>query len=301
MFQIELVHPIHTLDGRELVPAGKLLTAETVRQVIASNSGPPAKKIALMQLTPVKQEISGFLSIPPYNVIFASRKDTVEVLQILEQLKVITPVLEALEFFREHDFHTYRHSLMVFALATLVARQMVADRQKRLHHAQDGPSHDLGKICVPLDILMKTDPLTRQERNILFQHSLAGYVLLCYYSKNIDNFSAKVARDHHEHCDGSGFMRGVRLADPMVEIVAVCDIYDALLSSRPFRPVSFDNRSALEELLAMAQRGQVSWNVVQVLVSLNRHDKPDYLGARISNEIRGTTPAENRYGRTAGD
>ena len=59
--------------------------------------------------------------------------------------------------------------------------------------------------------------------------------------------AARVARDHHEFRDGSGYMRGVKLNDPMVEIVAVCDIYDGLLSPRPYRTAAYDNRTALEE------------------------------------------------------
>jgi HD-GYP domain-containing protein (c-di-GMP phosphodiesterase class II) len=217
----------------------------------------------------------------------------------MAEVDLSEPVKEALDYFRENDFHTYRHSLMVFALATLLSKRLLPDYRKRIQHATAGPSHDLGKICVPLNILMKSDPLTREERNILFQHSVAGYVLLCFYTKDIDNFSAKVARDHHELRDGSGYMRGVKLNDPLVEIFAVSDIYDALISPRPFRPVSFDNRTALEEVVAMAQRGQISWDVVQTLVSLNRKDKPDLRTFALSQEKRGTPPPENFYGKTS--
>ena len=102
---------------------------------------------------------------------------------------------------------------------------------------------------MPIDILMKRDPLTRDERNVLFQHPVAGYVLLCYYTKDMNNFSAKVARDHHERLAGSGYMRGVKLKYPMVEIVAVSDVYDALISPRPYRPTAFDNRQPWRRLL----------------------------------------------------
>ena len=123
MFQIELVYPIHTLKGRELVSANTLLTSKTVRDLIATNSRSPADHRALMQLEPVKHDILGFFDTPPYKMIFASPEDNAEVMLVLEQVRVLAPVLEALEYFREHDFHTYRHTLMVFALATLVAKQ----------------------------------------------------------------------------------------------------------------------------------------------------------------------------------
>ena len=299
MFEIPLHHPIHTLDGRELVPAGVALTEEVVRDVIVSNSRPAATHLPLMECGTVKKDIQQFFATPPYKTIFATPDDAGDVLGIMAEVELSEPVKEALDYFRENDFHTYRHSLMVFALATLLSKRLLPDYRKRIQHATAGPSHDLGKICVPLNILMKSDPLTREERNILFQHSVAGYVLLCFYTKDIDNFSAKVARDHHELRDGSGYMRGVKLNDPLVEIFAVSDIYDALISPRPFRPVSFDNRTALEEVVAMAQRGQISWDVVQTLVSLNRKDKPDLRTFALSQEKRGTPPPENFYGKTS--
>lgn len=306
MFKILLQHPIHTLEGKELLPAGVDLTENVAREVIASNSSPRVKSMSLMQFGTVKKDISQFFASPPYSTIFNTHEgagdileDSSDVSKIMGQVDLPMPVLEALAYFREYDFHTYRHMLMIFALSTLMARILVPDQQRRIDHATAGPSHDLGKICVPLDILMKQDPLCREERNILFQHSLAGYVLLCYYTKDMESFSAKVARDHHERRDGSGYMRGVKLNDPMVEIVAVSDVYDALISPRPYRPVSYDNRTALEEMTAMAQRGQISWEVVQALISLNRKSRTGFGLQDISLEKRGTPPQDNNYGKTA--
>jgi HD-GYP domain-containing protein (c-di-GMP phosphodiesterase class II) len=299
MFEISLQYPIHTLEGEELVPAGVTLNDDVIKELIASNTAPMAKSMSLMQFGSVKKDIFQFFANPPYKTIFENHEDTEDVLNVMEQVVLPIQVLEALNYFREHDFHTYRHMLMIFALSTLLAKILVPDYQKRILHATAGPSHDLGKICVPLDILMKREPLTREERNILYQHPVAGYVLICYYTKDIGNFSAKVARDHHERCNGSGYMRGIKLNDPMVEIVAVSDVYDALISPRPYRPVSFDNRTALEEVTLMAQRGEISWDVLQALVSLNRKDKPDFRDFKISLEKRGTPPAENAYGKTS--
>jgi HD-GYP domain-containing protein (c-di-GMP phosphodiesterase class II) len=217
----------------------------------------------------------------------------------MEEVFVAIPVLEALEYFREYDFYTYKHMLMVFALSTLMAKMLFSDNKRQVHNATAGPAHDLGKICVPLSILMKRDPLTSEERKVLFQHPAAGYVLLSYYTKNPADFSAIVARDHHERRDGSGYMSGVKLNDPMVEIVAVTDIYDALISPRPYRPVSFDNRTALEEMTTMAQQGQISWVMLKALIALNRKGKPDFRSFKVSLEKRGTPPSDSAYGKTA--
>jgi len=299
MLHIELQHPIHTLNNRELLPAGTILTDQTLREAVNSNGWAPSKCMPLMQFSTVREDILGFISNPPYKTIFENQEDTEDVMDVLEQVVLPVPVLDALEYFREYDFHTYRHMLMIFALATLLAKLLVPDYQRRIHNATAGPSHDLGKICVPLDILLKSDPLTKDERAVLNQHAIAGYVLLCYYSKDINNFSARVARDHHERKDGSGYARGIRQKDLLVEIAAVSDMYDALISPRPFRPTKFDNRTALEEITAMAESGQISWDVQKALVSLNRKDKPDFRNFQVSLKKRGTPPPDNSYGKTA--
>lgn len=82
----------------------------------------------------------------------------------------------------------------------------------------------------------------------------------------------------------------------MVEIVAVCDIYDALTSTMPYRSVPFDNRSALEEIAIMAERNEVSWEVVQVLVAHNRKGKPYFTECSLSLDKRGIIPPNNFYG-----
>jgi HD-GYP domain-containing protein (c-di-GMP phosphodiesterase class II) len=299
MLHIELQHPIHTLDNREILPTGTVLTEETLQEVINSNNRAPSKNMSLMDFNTVRTDIFEFFNNPPYKTIFENHEDTEDVLNVMERVILPLPVLESLDYFRQYDFHTYRHMLMIFALSTLLAKILIPDFQRRVHNATAGPSHDLGKICVPVDVLLKREPLTKEERSMLFQHPIAGYVLLCYYTKDISSFSARVALDHHERKDGSGYARGIEQKDPLVEIVAVSDVYDALISPRPYRPATFDNRTALEEITAMAQSGQISWNVLQALVSLNRKDKPDFRNFEVSLEKRGTPPPDNSYGKTA--
>ena len=159
-----------------------------------------------------------------------------------------------------------------------------------------GPTHDFGKINIPLQVLKKTDPLTRTERSILEHHSLAGYVLLSYYLQDIHGFAFRVARDHHERNDGSGYPLGRHLNDLLVEIVVVSDIYDALISPRPYRPTSYDNRTALEEITSLAWQGKLNWGVVQALVACNGKSRPHYSECTVSMEKRGSPPADNRYG-----
>jgi HD-GYP domain-containing protein (c-di-GMP phosphodiesterase class II) len=120
--------------------------------------------------------------------------------------------------------------------------------------------------------------------------------LLSYYFRDTQILGARVARDHHERRDGSGYPQGLMLEDKMIEIISVCDIYDALISPRPYRPISYDNRTALEELTLMAEHEKIGWDVVKALVALNRKIKPHYGDLEISTEKRGASPPDNLYG-----
>jgi HD-GYP domain-containing protein (c-di-GMP phosphodiesterase class II) len=84
--------------------------------------------------------------------------------------------------------------------------------------------------------------------------------------------------------------------DYLVDIIIVSDIYDALISQRPYRIDSYDNRTAIEEITTMAEEGKVNIKTVQALVAVNRKGSPNYKECAVSIEKRGTPPANNVYG-----
>lgn len=299
MSTLTLLHPVHTLENRLLVPAGTVLSAETLDVIISSNRATSYQTHSLLEYGSVKRDLLSLLSQPPYDVIFADQKQIANLINTMESVHQVLPILQSLDYFKQHDFYTYRHILIVFALSLLLAKDLVSDYQDLIQEAAAGTSHDFGKVCVPLHILKKTDPLTQSERSILKHHTGAGFVLLCYYLKDSENISAIVARDHHERKDGSGYPGGIKLTDHMVEIISVSDVYDALIAVRPYRPVSYDNRTALEEITRMAENNKIGWDVVRVLTAHNRKDKPHYTEVKVSMEKRGTPPPGNLYGVTA--
>ena len=96
--------------------------------------------------------------------------------------------------------------------------------------------HDVGKLSVPNEILQKPGALTDEEYDVIKRHPELGSELVRQLG-----FSAQVARlvlDHHERLDGSGYPRGLGAPDLDIEtrILAVCDVFDALLSKRVYRP-----------------------------------------------------------------
>jgi HD-GYP domain-containing protein (c-di-GMP phosphodiesterase class II) len=82
----------------------------------------------------------------------------------------------------------------------------------------------------------------------------------------------------------------------MVEIIAACDVYDALIMPRPYRSGAYDNRTALEEITEMAKQNKIGWDVVKALIARNRKSYLHYRQITISAEKRGTPPLHNVYG-----
>ena len=296
MLRLKLQHPIRTLDNQLLFPPGTLLTKEMLDAVINSHMPYSYQTHPLLLYGSIKEDCLNFLSNPPYEIIFSDKKEVNDLLNILETVHLSIPILQSLDYFRQHDFYTYDHVLMVFALSTLLAKDLIPDYQECIQLSATGPTHDIGKICVPLFILKKTTPLTRTEQGFIEHHAGAGYVLLGYYYKDTQHLACKVALDHHERRDSSGYPRGIPLKDPLVEIIAVSDIYDALIKPRPYRSTAYDNRAALEEITEMAEQKKIGWDVVRALIAHNRKSKPHFRDTKISAEKRGTPPSYNVYG-----
>jgi HD-GYP domain-containing protein (c-di-GMP phosphodiesterase class II) len=247
----------------------------------------------------VKQDCLNFLTTPPFLTIFLDRKQIDDLLNLLETIHFPIPILQSLDYFKEYDYYTYTHVLTVFALSTLLAMDLLPDYGERIRLSATGPTHDAGKVCVPLHILKKTTPLTQAERSFLEHHTAAGYVMLGFYYKDIQHLACRVGLNHHERRDRSGYPRGILLEDPMVEIIAACDVYDALIMPRPYRSGAYDNRTALEEITEMAKQNKIGWGVVKALVAHNRKSNPPYTEITVSAEKRGTAPSYNVYGMIA--
>src|SRR5499425_208057 len=99
------------------------------------------------------------------------------------------------------------------------------------------PMHDIGKIGIPDSILLKEGPLTAEEDEIMKTHPRIGYDILKGSPSKYLSMGALIALGHHEKFDGSGYPNGLHGEDiPIVaRIVAVADVFDALVSERPYK------------------------------------------------------------------
>jgi putative two-component system response regulator len=126
----------------------------------------------------------------------------------------------------------------------------------RLHEA--APLHDIGKIGVPDQILLKRGPLTDDERCTMRQHSAIGRAILQTAGAQTESQSVpllqvgmEICESHHERWDGAGYPHGIRGTEiPLsARIVAVADVYDALATSRPYRAEAFAHETVCEMIV----------------------------------------------------
>ena len=148
---------------------------------------------------------------------------------------------------KTHDDYSYLHSVAVSALMLALARQLKLDERLVRIAGTGGLMHDLGKAFMPLGVLNKPGRLTDEEFEIMKQHSGAGAQAL--QDGGCDSDVVDIALHHHERMDGRGYPHGLREDEIslLARMGAVCDVYDAVTSVRPYkRP--WDPAMAMREM-----------------------------------------------------
>jgi PAS domain S-box-containing protein len=157
-----------------------------------------------------------------------------QVVSLQKAMRSTIDVIATIGELRDPYTHGHEHRVGDLAAAIAVEMQLEPDRVEGIRIA--GCLHDLGKICVPAEILAKPTRLTPEEYNLIKVHPQTSYEIL----KGIE-FPwpiAEIARQHHERIDGSGYPRGLKGQEILLEarIVAVADAVEAMASHRPYRP-----------------------------------------------------------------
>lgn len=171
------------------------------------------------------------------------------------------------------DPYTTGHSARVSRLAAGLAEQIGLPEEQRLAVRRAGLVHDIGKVAVPDQILLKRGPLNAEERRLMEAHATAGEQI-CAPLKSFRNV-LPIIRSHHERQNGSGYPD--RLVGDQIPLAArilqVVDVYDALTSDRPYRSGLMPEQ-AVATLRQEAERGWWDKKLVSDLESLLRNS-PD--------------------------
>lgn len=135
------------------------------------------------------------------------------------------------------DEDTGSHILRMCNYSALVARKLGLNETTVERILYAAPMHDVGKIGIPDHILLKPGPLSADEWAIMRQHTTIGGSILENSEEGFIKLAEIIALTHHEKWDGSGYPRGLKEDKiPLVgRIVAIADVFDALMSKRPYK------------------------------------------------------------------
>jgi putative nucleotidyltransferase with HDIG domain len=162
------------------------------------------------------------------------------------------------------DDYTYMHSVAVCAMMVALARQLGLDDAQTRSCGMAGLLHDLGKVAMPTEVLNKPGKLTDAEYDVMKTHPTEGFKML-KASPNVDAVALDVVLHHHEKMDGSGYPEGLK-ADEIslyAKMGAVCDVYDAITSNRPYK-TGWDPAESLRKMAEW--KGHFDLNVFQAFV-----------------------------------
>ncbi len=163
------------------------------------------------------------------------------------------------------DDYTYMHSVAVCGLMIALARQLDFDEEQTREAGMAGLLHDVGKIAIPLEVLNKPGKLTDEEFTLVKGHPAAGHEML-KGGKGVSEIALDVCLHHHEKIDGSGYPH--KLAGDSISLFAkmgaVCDIYDAITSERPYKR-GWDPAEAVHKMASWS-KGHFDERVFQAFV-----------------------------------
>ncbi len=163
------------------------------------------------------------------------------------------------------DCYTAEHAMRVAVISVHIGRRLGVSEQELRILEQGCYVHDIGKVAIPDDVLLKPGRFDKQDRQIMEYHPLiGGQIFSRHFTKSR---MLNIILQHHERLDGSGYPHGLEEAaiDPLTRIVMVADVYEALIARRPYKQ-PMKRGKAIGIISNDAERGMFDDTVVDCLI-----------------------------------
>jgi len=215
--------PKASQPARPAAPAVPSIIEEPIFQAFAEEHGEKVDE--------VKQQL--------HNVLNGDDADTGLLNDITEniisRLNRRSDVLSYIRHLEDTNDIVFTHSVNVSMLCNLFGHWLKMNDEEIASLTVAGSLHDVGMTKVPKEILEKPGKLTNAEYAIMKEHTTMGYEILKY--QDLPEEVKLAALEHHERIDGSGYPKGLTAGkiSKFGSIVAICDIYDAMISKRQYR------------------------------------------------------------------
>lgn len=197
---------------------------------------------------------------------------------LLHSLREENDVISLLITLNTYDDYTYQHSVQVGLISYFIAKWMGKSEQEAFKVAKAGYLHDIGKSRIDAQILQKPAKLTPEEYEIVKKHTIHGYNII-NESSPTDHLAATVALQHHERIDGRGYPYGLpgHKIHPVAKIIAVADIYSAMVSSRSYQKKQ-------DFLLVLKELHHLSFNQIDPVITQTfiRNMLPNLIGKKVT-------------------
>jgi HD-GYP domain-containing protein (c-di-GMP phosphodiesterase class II) len=196
---------------------------------------------------------------------------TKELLPLVEQASSHPDVFQLLESVKAKDEYTHQHNIGVGVLSTLIGKWMKLTEPDIAILSMAATMHDVGKVLIPNEILLKPGKLTTEEFDEMKRHTTYGYEILME-TEGLNPRIPLVALQHHERSNGTGYPLKLHdhELDPFSRIVAVADVFHAMSSKRPYHePLPFHE---VVDRMRQGSFGELDPRVVSVfLKKIIRH------------------------------
>ncbi len=285
---------LYDIEGNLLVSADQEISKKVIDEVIEKHQIQSSK--ILLSQTKVINDIQKRINSGIYKEMFANKETAEKVIDIIMQTSCTKLVVRELETLKINMPDTYNHILIVAALSIKICIDLDNPEFDPQQIAKIGLVHDIGKSRLPIEVIEKKSPLTHNEFGIIQTHPWIDHLLVSHYLNTTKSFIAQAALCHHERLDGSGYPLGIAKINNYVQTIIPCDIFDALISQRPYRSEPFTVRAALDILVAESKKGKINTKFVNCMISYARKDKPHYEDIKPSQTNRDATPKINYYG-----